>query len=201
MTSLDRVLATTAPPTEHVVAAGESYWRIAERQLTIDLQRDPSGPEVLAYTDQLIAANAPRLGRDQAPSTIHPGDTIELVESSASAAPATPPDEHLVVRGDSYWRIADHELRIELGREPTEREVLDYTNQLIAQNAGRLGSSTSPAMLHPGDTVVLHAPPSESTSPPDPPVSIVHPAATRTADNHRHRQRLRHRRQRRPRAT
>jgi hypothetical protein len=61
---------------------------------------------------------------------------------------------HEVVRGDSYWRIADHHLEDRFGREPSGREVYDYTEDLIGFNAPRLGHR-DPTLIHPGELVVF----------------------------------------------
>ena len=57
---------------------------------------------------------------------------------------------------ESYWSISEDQLRVELGREPTPREVLERTEAAIAFNAPRLGYA-DPAMLHPGDIVHVDA--------------------------------------------
>ena len=61
---------------------------------------------------------------------------------------------HQVVAGDCYWDIADHELSASLHREPTAREVLDYTHELMAMNHPLLGHR-EPAMLWPGESILL----------------------------------------------
>ena len=61
---------------------------------------------------------------------------------------------HQVVAGDCYWNIADHVLSASLHREPSAREVLDYTHELVAMNHPLLGHR-DPAMLWPGESIVL----------------------------------------------
>ena len=58
----------------HVVAAGDSYWEIAESLLA----PGAAPGEVLDYTEALVAANAPRLGYAD-PNMLHPGDVLDLV--------------------------------------------------------------------------------------------------------------------------
>ncbi len=71
----------------YVVEPGDSFWEIAERHL------DPSakGSEIAAYTEQLIAINAPLLGHSDA-RLIRPGDVVQLVTQVApvEAIPAAP---------------------------------------------------------------------------------------------------------------
>lgn len=62
---------------------------------------------------------------------------------------------HEVVAGDCYWNIADHQLTITMEREPTPREVFDYTNELMVINHPLLGHR-DPALLLPGESVVLN---------------------------------------------
>jgi len=61
---------------------------------------------------------------------------------------------HQVVSGDCYWDIADQQLTLSMQREPTPREVFDYTNELVALNHPLLGHR-DPALILPGETVVL----------------------------------------------
>jgi DNA-binding SARP family transcriptional activator len=144
------------------VEAGDSYWRIAERTLPAELGREPTGAEVLIRTHQLIAGNASRLGYDD-PHLLHPGDVVYLTADPRTIAPvASNSDGYVVVADDSYWRIAEQTLPAELGRQPTDAEVLARTHKLIAGNASRLGYD-DPDLLHPGDIVYLPRP---STAPP-----------------------------------
>ncbi|CAN5622260.1 hypothetical protein BH10ACT2_BH10ACT2_20210 [soil metagenome] len=76
----------------------------------------------------------------------------------AAGSPADAPvaTTHHVVAGDCYWDIADQQLSITMQREPTPREVLDYTNELVALNQPLLGHR-NPALLLPGETVMLNS--------------------------------------------
>ena len=73
---------------------------------------------------------------------------------------ATPVAEetYTVQRGDSYWEIADHHLEIVLGHEPTPREVLDETHDLMDANGERLGNRTPSSMIYSGDVLILPSP-------------------------------------------
>ena len=111
-----------------------------------------------------MATNAERLGYAD-PAMLHTDD--HLAPASASTADPAQPTEaaggHVVRKGESYWSISQDQLRGELGREPTEREVLDRTNALMATNAERLGNA-DPAMLHTDDQLAPAAPASGSTA-------------------------------------
>jgi LysM repeat protein len=65
----------TAPPSpgSYVVESGDSFWAIAERQLA----PSATGSEIAAYTEQLIAINAPLLGYVDA-RLIRPGDLVQF---------------------------------------------------------------------------------------------------------------------------
>lgn len=61
--------------------------------------------------------------------------------------------EHVVVGDDSYWSIAE----TQLGVAASGSQVYEQTQALMDYNAPRLGHS-DPAMLQPGDVVMLVAP-------------------------------------------
>ncbi len=64
---------------------------------------------------------------------------------------------HVVVAGDSYWRIADAHLASQLDHDPSPREVYDLTRELVDANAARLGHR-DPTLLLPGELVVVDDP-------------------------------------------
>ena len=79
-----------------------------------------------------------------------PGPLYAAAPTRSAPVAAT----HDVVAGDCYWNIADHQLTISMEREPTPREVFDYTNELMVINHPLLGHR-DPALLLPGESVVL----------------------------------------------
>ncbi len=62
-----------APSDGYIVQAGDSYWHIAESHL----DQAATGGEIVAYTEQLMALNAPSLGYSDA-RLIRPGDIVQL---------------------------------------------------------------------------------------------------------------------------
>lgn len=62
--------------------------------------------------------------------------------------------EHVVVPGDSYWSIAEDQLEGRLDRSATPAEVWDLTQDLMDDNAARLGHR-DPTLLLPGEVVVV----------------------------------------------
>jgi nucleoid-associated protein YgaU len=149
----NRVPKIVARP--YVVLEGDSYWTIAERFLP----DGASDHDVSRRAEQLMAANAPKLGYDDR-AMIHPGDPVTIPPSrSQDTRPralgevAAQPATHQVVAGDSYWEIAESVL----GADASPADVMAKTEQLIALNSARLGYD-DPQMLHPGDEVRLAAP-------------------------------------------
>ena len=69
---------TAAAPGEVTVVAGDSFWRIAEQQVTQQLGHPPTVDEVTAYWVQLLDLNADRLVRLGNPNLIYPGQVLVL---------------------------------------------------------------------------------------------------------------------------
>ena len=141
-----------AHPAVHVVQAGESYWAIAEDQLEMELRRTPSSGEVAAHAQELMRVNAPQLGAAD-PAMLHPGDEV-LLDPPVARPLAADAATHLVQPGESYWEIAEVHLSDSLGHEPSAAEIAAGTRALTDLNAP-LFDYADPAMLHPGDEVVL----------------------------------------------
>ncbi len=152
--------------TTYTVQRGDSVWSIASRM---------AGPADDAGTlaGQIVEANRgatmPDGQRFTTPALIEPGWVLN-VPGGSPETPPTPPSEHAVDAGDSYWRIATDHLAEVQDSEPRPAEVLAYTEALIEANAPRLGH-TDPALIIPGETVVLPdlaVSPAPEASPPDP---------------------------------
>lgn len=99
--------------------------------------------------------------------TLVPGTKLVAAAGRTMTAPSA---THEVVAGDCYWDIADDQLAMSLQREPTPREVFDYSNELVAINHPLLGHR-DPAMLWPGESVVLPSPVIPEPAIPEPIVS------------------------------
>jgi hypothetical protein len=74
----------------HVVAAGDSYWAIADAHLTDVLGREPTAAEVHVATVTLMGWNAERLGHTD-PTLIVPGESVVLAPPNAAPVPPPPP--------------------------------------------------------------------------------------------------------------
>ena len=58
-------------------------------------------------------------------------------------------------RGEHFWRIASDRVAAELGRAPSDREVVGYWLELIEANRDRLVDPDDPDLIHPGLVLVL----------------------------------------------
>jgi hypothetical protein len=63
--------------------------------------------------------------------------------------------EHTVTSGEHLWAIAAATLADELGRAPSEGEVVPYWQQLIATNRDVLADPANPDLLFPGQLLTL----------------------------------------------
>lgn len=72
------VMAPTPIPSTWTVAAGESFWSIAEELLTDAWGRPPSDAEVDLFWRTLVEVNRGRLADPADPDLIHPGQVFEV---------------------------------------------------------------------------------------------------------------------------
>lgn len=145
-------VGTEAEGGTHVVVPGDTMWDIVE-----DHYGHVDGDLVLEVAAASNIAD---------PSRIVAGDRVVLPDRSRPEAAIPTPtadDTHLVVAGDSYWRIAADDLHWATGEEPSAADVQARTQELIALNAPRLGHDDARLIL-PGETVVLNEPSAEADS-------------------------------------
>ncbi len=142
-----------------------------------------------ALRDRIIDLNIGRRAPDGGEwkgGVFPPGMEVLLPGEATVMTPFGP--AHEVEPGDCYWDVADDHLTAVLEREPAPREVWDYTNELITFNSGLLGYD-DPALVRPGDLVVLPAVEGAAITPAAPvevepvsPVVIAEPAPEVTAE-------------------
>jgi hypothetical protein len=60
------------------------------------------------------------------------------------------------VPGDNLWRIATTRLATQLGRAPSDAEIVPYWQRVIATNRATLRSG-DPNLIHPGELIALPA--------------------------------------------
>lgn len=177
--------ATKQTPGRWTVETGDSYWRIAQADVTARWGRPPTPAEVAARVHTLIEANAARLGYGDR-RMLHVGDVVELPTMSVGVSAEASIDDasgHVVVAGESYWKIAESQLNEEQDDTVSPAEVVARTKALMELNAPRLGYE-NPAMLRPGDVVqpVIDAAPAPlpqaTNEPPGEPAAEPEPEAT-----------------------
>ena len=134
----------------------------------------PSGDGPVRWVRSLVRVAA--IGSVSA-SAVMSGLAGHGLAASAHRAATAPPaaTTHVVVPGDSYWAIADAHLTEVFGREPTAAEVHVATEALMSWNVDRLGHR-DPALIVPGETVVLEPPTTSGVAAPPEAVVIVEPA-------------------------
>jgi hypothetical protein len=162
------------------------------------LRRIGPGDSVVGVAQELAGGDAERaaeiadwivehnLGRPMpdgqrftSPAYVEVGWTLQVPPGST---------RHVVVPGDSYWRIADEHLGVTLPHAPTPHEILELTEELIDANSARLGHA-DPTLLRPGEIVVLLKSPVSAPDAVDvtvPPVDerpVDEPDATDAADD------------------
>ena len=161
------------------VKRGDSIWAIAERI--------GDGRDVAAIARQIVAANLGSVMNDghrfSTPALIEPGWMLNIPMDGQPVADTIPEllvfqDDHVVVAGDSYWRIAE----THLGPLASGPEIAAYTDVLMERNSPLLGYADR-RLIRPGDIVqlVTPEPPPAAGFPPvlaAPEVPIVDAAST-----------------------
>ena len=102
----------------------------------------------LAWSAPVSAQTPPTAVLEVVESDAVPTATLELI------APA-PPTVWLVQRGDNLWQIARSTIAAHLSRQPTEREVCEYWQRVIALNTSKL---KNPDLIYPDMPIELPTP-------------------------------------------
>lgn len=109
-----------------------------------------------------------------APSMAH-SPTPPTMTHERDAATASPPQSSTELRadrrasrdgvptwtvrsGDHLWRVAEHVLAVQLGRAPSDAQVVPYWQRLIEANRSRLPDPDNPDLVLPGLELVLPDP-------------------------------------------
>ena len=169
--------------TTYTVARGDSIYGIASRLADGDRGRtrdvaqdilDRNLGHVMNDGQRFVTAGVIQIGwMLDIPERLN----AQNAPAPAAAADAVPAGEetYVVQRGDSYWAIADHHLEIVLGLEPTAREVLDETHDLMNRNVSRLGNRTPTSMIYSGEVLVIQSPNGDATPVTAPPETPMDP--------------------------
>ena len=136
------------------VRRGDSIWAIAERI--------GDGRDIAAFARQIVAANLGSVMNDghrfSTPALIEPGWMLNVPVDGLPVVDTIPEllvfsDDHVVVAGDSYWRIAESHL----GPLASASEITAYTDVLMERNSPLLGYADR-RLIRPGDIVQLVTP-------------------------------------------
>ena len=156
------------------VRRGDSVWSIA--------QDVADGRDVAAVAQAIVGANLGTVMNDgrrfSTPALIEPGWLLnvpaatgpgQVVEVQELAFPLD--QTYVVVRGDSYWKIAEDHLDV----EASAGQIATYTEQLMSMNAPVLGYLDE-RLIRPGDVIRVGV---ETIGVPDPvPVDVLAPVVT-----------------------
>jgi nucleoid-associated protein YgaU/DNA-binding SARP family transcriptional activator len=176
----------------------DTYWAIAERCLGDGFRwreiRDLNVGRVM--TDGYVVTPSSDLIRPgwvlNLPSDARTGTPDPLVP--ACEAPVRPAGggEVTVKAGDNLWVLAEQQLAVVRGREPSDAETRPYWREVIEANRDRLVSSSNPDLILPGQRLTMPATghdlaPAPSSPPPvvvpDEPTGDVPPVAEAPPDS------------------
>jgi len=114
----------------------------------------PVAPAAPTSADAAIVTDAPTI--DPAPTITDPGHAPPVSDgptvTRTSAAPTW-----TVAPGDHLWSIAERVLERELGRAPSEAEVVPYWHALIDANRGVFADPQNPDLIFTGQVLTLPA--------------------------------------------
>lgn len=153
--------APPAGPPTVTVEKHDSFWAIAERTLGDGYRwreiRDLNVGRTMNTGDVIQAGS----------DLVHPGWVLELPGDVRTAAvhpvPGDPapevPIEVVVEPGDNFWELAEEQLAVATGEQPTDAETLPYWRELIGANEDRLVQPGNPSLIVPGQHLAAHAVP------------------------------------------
>ena len=99
---------------------------------------------------------APADKKDPAKATPAPvsGDEKETKESDkAEDKNRALPKNYTVKKGDNVWNIAKRRLQEMNGKKPTDREIMNYTNELLKLNKLEYEPDGYTVIIHKGDNI------------------------------------------------
>jgi DNA-binding SARP family transcriptional activator len=142
----------------------DSWWGVAESQLgdgrrwraireaNLD-RRMPDGQIVDSTTEAVVPGWVLAIPADRSDSAAPRGDHSPALRT-------------VVVRpGDNLWDIAEDQVALDIGHEPTDRQVVPYWHDLIGTNQANLIDPSDPGLIVPGQPLQLPSLPGEARSP------------------------------------
>ena len=116
-------------------------------------------PAAVAQTSTTSTTSVP-----PATVTMHrlgPADPLPVPpvpEVTEISTPAPAPASWTVKPGECFWTIAEEVLATQLGRHPTDAEIVPYWQRLIEANRSELAHRDNPDLIFPSQTFVIPAP-------------------------------------------
>lgn len=151
--------APPAGPPTVTVEKHDSFWAIAERTVGDGYRwreiRDLNVGRTMNTGDVIQAGS----------DLVQPGWVLDLPGDAQGAAVGSAPGElahdvptEVVVEpGDNLWELAEEQLAVATGEQPTDAETLPYWHDLIGANEDRFVQPGNPSLIVPGQH--LTAPP------------------------------------------
>ncbi len=150
--------AADAPPVMQVVGSSTT---------TAPPRRAPStssSPPTPSMTTPTTAPSEPTSSSSTPEPAAVPASGFGDAGAPRSAAVPTPVPQTWTIRsGDHLWRVASTTLAGQWSGRPSDAEVLDYLQQVIAANRDRLVVPTDPDLVFPGQVFVLPPVPARPT--------------------------------------
>ncbi len=87
-------------------------------------------------------------------------DNAEKTDKSEEAKKRndrTLPQNYTVKKGDNVWNIAKRRLQEMNGKKPTDKEIMDYTNELLKLNKLEYEPDNYTVVIHEGDNIAYSA--------------------------------------------
>jgi len=156
----DPATAPVPTATEIVVSRGDNLWDLSEDRLAVDLEREPTDPEVVPYWTDVIDANHDRLVDPNNPSLIHAGQVLVLPPTGHEHPP--PPDAEDPAHQDEPPADAEPEAEVEPEAEaeippPPPTTAPPTTSTTAPETTTAVPATTTPT------TSIIDSEPSEQT--------------------------------------
>lgn len=154
------VIVSTASACVPAAGAGPGPAGPARATVVMVLESSPDTPRptpaITMHLESDPTTTAPSSPAAPADPVAEP-EPVAAPEPVAVPEPTTPGElgTVVVVRGDSFWSIAEDVLSTRLGRAPTGQETATYWHQLVEANRPRLVDSADPDLIYAGQRFVL----------------------------------------------
>jgi hypothetical protein len=151
--------------------SAEGEWGDPDAPVTMTLANHDAGDEPVSLRPRPDGGELTLRGAGDGTAGGHgtdapPASDALTLRPSLSPADPSPSEgdqavEHEVRAGESFWSIAEATIAEAIGRQPTEEEVRDYWQTLVAANEDRLAVAGDADLIFPGQRFVV--PPVDAT--------------------------------------